>query len=268
MQLNMVRTHMINRNQMVFLNQTTGLSGAAIFNAKQVAGLMLSACFLLFIYPRMGLDQTLIAPYFDTVTRTFPLKHQVFLAQFMHLALKYCMIFIAIASLLAALQANIYAAHRASFFEFLKALFKNSYFIAFVGMVLSTGAVSILKGSSIHGCPSDLSLYGGHLPLLKLFEHLPLGITAGHCFPGGHASGGFALMAFYFAFRDAKPKFAKAMLVLALVLGFAMGWAQMMRGEHFLSHNLWSAWLVWAVLYLQTLLWPSAVTHQESLQYA
>jgi membrane-associated PAP2 superfamily phosphatase len=40
------------------------------------------------------------------------------------------------------------------------------------------------------------------------------------------------------------------MLVLALVLGFSMGWAQMMRGEHFLSHNLWTAWLVWAVLFV------------------
>lgn len=239
-----------------------------LYRNPQLLGLVLSACFLLFIYPSTGLDQTLIAPYFDTVTQTFPLKHQVFLAQFMHSALKYCMLLIAIASLSVALQANIHAAYRVSFLRFLKALFKNPYFMAFVGMVLSTGAVSILKGSSIHGCPSDLSLYSGHLPLLKLFEHLPTGVAAGHCFPGGHASGGFALMAFYFAFRDCKPKFANVMLVLALVLGFAMGWAQMMRGEHFLSHNLWSAWLVWAVLYLQTLVWSSAITHHESLQYA
>jgi membrane-associated PAP2 superfamily phosphatase len=34
------------------------------------------------------------------------------------------------------------------------------------------------------------------------------------------------------------------------VLGFSMGWAQMMRGEHFLSHNLWTAWLVWLVLFV------------------
>ena len=25
---------------------------------------------------------------------------------------------------------------------------------------------------------------------------------------------------------------------------------QMMRGEHFLSHNLWSAWVVWAVCFI------------------
>ena len=102
----------------------------------------------------------------------------------------------------------------------------------------------------MHGCPSDLITYGGNLPLLGLFEHIPQGTEAGHCFPGGHASGGFALMAFFFAFREYQPNFAMAMLALALVLGFSMGWAQMMRGEHFLSHNLWSAWVVWLVLFV------------------
>jgi membrane-associated PAP2 superfamily phosphatase len=103
---------------------------------------------------------------------------------------------------------------------------------------------------SMHACPSDLSLYGGDLPLLGLLAHMPAGIKAGHCFPGGHASGGFALMAFYFAFRESKPYFARAMLFLGLFVGFAMGWAQIMRGEHFLSHNLWSAWVVWLVLFV------------------
>ncbi len=36
-------------------------------------------------------------------------------------------------------------------------------------------------------------------------------------------------------------------LVSGCILGFAMGWAQMMRGAHFLSHNLWTAWVIWLV---------------------
>lgn len=258
---------MIVLQKLVSLSQTYNLNTGKNFYLQQTIGLLASAFFLVFIYPSTGLDQFLIAPYFDAASHSFPLKHQVFLAEFMHIELKYCIIFVAIASLLAALQANIYAARRASFFEILKALFKDSYFIAFVGMVLSTGAVSILKSSSIHGCPNDLTLYGGHLPLLKLFEHLPVGVAAGHCFPGGHASGGFALMAFYFAFKQTKPVFAAICLSIALFLGFAMGWGQMLRGEHFLSHNLWSAWLVWAVLYLQTLVWPIATNSHESITY-
>jgi len=213
-------------------------------------GLLLSACLLIYIYPATGLDQTLIAPYFDASVHRFVLKHDPFLEQFMHLGLKYCMIAVAITSLAIALRANIIAPFKASFFARFKSLFKNPFFLAFVGMLVSTTTVSFLKSTSMHGCPSDLTLYGGDLPLFPLFAHLPAGVKAGHCFPGGHASGGFALMAFYYAFRDSQANFARSMLILSLLLGFAMGWAQMMRGEHFLSHNLWAAWLVWLVLFV------------------
>jgi membrane-associated PAP2 superfamily phosphatase len=217
---------------------------------SQLIGLLATAYLLVFIYPRTGLDQLLIAPYFDTAAQQFTLKHDHFLEQFMHLGLKYCMVAIAITSLIIALRANTGAPSRASFFARMQSLLHNPYFLAFVGMLVSTTTVSIFKSMSMHGCPSDLTMYGGDLPLLNLFAHLPAGIKAGHCFPGGHASGGFALMAFYFAFKESKPHFARAMLLFSLVVGFAMGWAQMMRGAHFMSHNLWSAWLVWLVLFV------------------
>lgn len=232
------------------LNQTSSLNIAKNFHQKQVAGLLLAAILLIFIYPKTGLDAYLIAPYFDAATQSFPLKHQFFLEQIMHTGLKYCMIFVAIASLWAGLRLNIHAAPGASILSKWIGNHQKQFIWAFVGMVVSTSVVSYLKSISMHGCPNDLSLYGGELPLLGLFEQLPAGVAAGHCFPGGHASGGFALMAFYFAFREQKPKFAVKMLALALVLGFVMSLAQMMRGEHFLSHNLWTAWLVWLVLFV------------------
>ncbi len=252
---------------MSFLNPTLYSTAYKNSYLKQIAGLLLSACFLLFIYPKTGLDQTLIAPYFDAVTHSFPLKHQVFLDKFMHTGLKYCMILIATASLLAGLKPNtpghplskslhefdspsIHAVSRASFFNKFIGNHQKNFIWAFVGMVIATSVVSFLKSISMHGCPNDLTLYGGDLPLFALFEQLPAGVAAGHCFPGGHASGGFALMAFYFAFKKQKPKFARIMLALALLFGFSMSWSQMMRGEHFLSHNLWTAWLVWAVLFV------------------
>ena len=260
--------------KVVFHSQTYSLNTGKNFylknalNLQQAMGLLVSAYFLAIVYPATGLDQWLIAAYFDVASQHFPLKHEVLLEQFMHTGLKYCIMVVAIASLLAALQANIHVAYRASFFARIQMLFKNPYFYAFIGMVASTSVVAYLKSTSMHACPSDLTIYGGDLPLLKLFETLPAGMKAGHCFPGGHASGGFALMAFYFAFRQAKPMFAAICLSIALFLGFAMGWGQMLRGEHFLSHNLWSAWLVWAVLYLQTLVWPIATNSHESVTHA
>jgi membrane-associated PAP2 superfamily phosphatase len=192
----------------------------------------------------------LIAPYFDLASHRFLLKHQVFLEQFMHVALKKGMVIVAVAALLSALKASIFVANKPTVVMRVKLFLGSPYFFVFIGMVVSTSTVAYLKSINAHGCPSDLLLYGGQLPLLTLFEHLPQGVEAGHCFPGGHASGGFALMAFYYAFRESKPKFAHAMLVLAMLMGFSMGWAQMMRGEHFLSHNLWSAWVVWLVLFV------------------
>jgi membrane-associated PAP2 superfamily phosphatase len=222
----------------------------ATFYIQQTLGLLISAYFLLFIYPKTDLDQTLITPYFDVATHSFPLKHQFFLDKFMHSGLKYWMILIAIAAFLAGLQPNTHKPYSANFFHKVIASHQKNFMWGFIGMLASTSTISFLKSISMHGCPHDLTLFGGQLPLLDLFAQLPAGVAAGHCFPGGHASGGFALMAFYFAFREYKPRFAKAMLVISLLLGFAMGWAQVMRGEHFLSHNLWSAWVVWMVLFV------------------
>ncbi len=213
------------------------ISASKKWAMQQVFLLLASAIFLIFIYPKTGLDQGLITPYFDTVNQQFSLKHAWILEIVLHAGLKYGLIFVALSTLLASFGGNIYAPLKP---------YQQRLFWVFVLMLLSTTAVSLLKHNSMHACPNDLLQYGGNLPYLQLFDALPIGVAMGKCFPGGHASGGFALMAFYFAFGDVKPKFAQNILLLSLALGFVMGWAQMMRGEHFLSHNLWSAWVVWA----------------------
>jgi membrane-associated PAP2 superfamily phosphatase len=216
---------------------------------KILFGLMLGAIFLIWVYPT-ELDLKLSNLYFDKAANSFTLKHQYFLDVVMHDMLKQCMRIIALGSLLLALLATIKQQAGQSIIVFIKTLFSHPLFFVFVGMFAANSAVGILKHLSVHGCPSNLLIYGGKLPLLQLFSELPFGVNAGHCFPGAHASGGFALVSFYFAFKNSKPKFAGAMLVISLVLGFTMGWVQIMRGEHFLSHNLWSAWVVWLVVFV------------------
>ena len=215
-----------------------GLIAANCGLKKPFICLMACALFLIFIYPKTGLDQQLIAPYFNAINHQFALKHSWFLESVMHSGLKYGLIVLAIITLLASLMGSIYAPLKP---------YRARLFWVFIVILVSTSAIAILKSVSMHGCPNDLAQYGGDLPYLQLFESLPNGVAMGKCFPGGHASGGFALMAFYFAFSDVQPKFAKSLLLISIVLGFVMGWTQMMRGEHFLSHNLWSAWLVWAI---------------------
>ncbi len=215
------------------------LTPFAIWHIKQMFYLIACAVFLLWIYPRTNLDFDLIIPYYDIENKVFSLKNDLFLTQVMHVGLRYFVIFVALTTLFLAVLGDKFK---------LSALVRRQLCWSFVGMMLSTLAVSILKSQSMHACPWDLTQFGGSLQFYPMFASLPIGELGGHCWPGGHASGGFALMAFFFTFRRTHPIFAYVSLVMSLMLGFVMGWTQMIRGAHFLSHSLWSAWVVWLVL--------------------
>jgi len=103
---------------------------------------------------------------------------------------------------------------------------------------------AMLKRFSSTSCPWDLHEFGG---TAHLVSHWALGGGgdggSGHCFPAGHAASGFAFVGGYFAFRHDEPTIARRWLVGALFAGFALGIAQQVRGAHFMSHTLWTAWL-------------------------
>lgn len=123
-----------------------------------------------------------------------------------------------------------------------------------LAMTLATAAVSFLKSGSPRHCPYDLIEFGGLEAHLGLFEAARPGHTLGHCFPAGHASAGFCLLAFYFAGHAlGRRGLALAGLWGGFGAGMAFGMARVAQGAHFLSHNLWSAgvcWLVILVLYI------------------
>jgi membrane-associated PAP2 superfamily phosphatase len=221
-----------------------------------IVGLLLT-----FIYPHTNLDAWLIQPFYDMHALVFPLQNDSFLEKVMHKGLKNLMIAVSLMLLgfwifglkeLSVVLKNQNDSHWSK-------VYHRQFLWIFVAMVISTSAISILKHSSIHSCPWDLLGYGGTQPWIPLFGNLPATAKMGHCFPGGHASGGFALIAIYFGFRDSLPKLARAGLLLGLLFGFAMGWGQMMRGAHFMSHNLWTAWIIWMILLVQYLVWPPKV---------
>ena len=72
-----------------------------------------------------------------------------------------------------------------------------------------------------------------------------MAFRGGRCFPGSHASTGFALMAFYFVLFDTRPRLARVLLAAAVALGTIFSVGQQARGSHFLSHDLTSAALAW-----------------------
>ena len=107
---------------------------------------------------------------------------------------------------------------------------------------------SMLKRASRSHCPWDLERYGGYQPYYRLLEHMPRWVEAGHCLPGGHASSALWLVGMAVFWLPHDPRKAAAAALAALGLGGAVGWMQQMRGAHFLTHTLWSAWIACAVL--------------------
>jgi membrane-associated PAP2 superfamily phosphatase len=117
----------------------------------------------------------------------------------------------------------------------------------FLAMLLATGVVGILKSITNVDCPWDLAEFGGSNPYVALFADRPDVLRRAQCFPGAHASSGFALLAFYFVFSERSRRLARWALGIAIAVGVAFSIGQEARGAHFLSHDLSSAALVWFV---------------------
>lgn len=120
--------------------------------------------------------------------------------------------------------------------------------IAFV--LLATVVISTFKRLSDTSCPWDMLEFGGQWPyvphwLLQVRDGGP-----GRCFPSGHASAAFAFLLAWAIWRPFNAVLARRMLVLVLLLGSLFAWVQMVRGAHYLSHSLWTAWLCWVMALL------------------
>jgi membrane-associated PAP2 superfamily phosphatase len=121
--------------------------------------------------------------------------------------------------------------------------------LVYTVLALSAGAglVSVIKHQSNVYCPSDLLAFGGVHPHQWPFQVPRLqGVRPGECWPGGHASYGFALLPLYFALRDHHRRWAYGALAVAMLYGHALGAARVMQGAHFMTHQFWTALFCWA----------------------
>ena len=121
-----------------------------------------------------------------------------------------------------------------------------------LALILVPSVVGALQIVTNVDCPRDLDLYGGNRPYVGLFADRPDGLPRAKCFPGSHASSGFALMAGYFMLRDRRQRAARWSLAGAILLGVVYSFGQESRGAHFLSHDLASAAIAW---FLSLALW-------------
>lgn len=119
-----------------------------------------------------------------------------------------------------------------------------------LAMALTTSIVTPLKAVTAVHCPWSLSEFGGSETYTPLLSHRAETLKPGRCWPGGHASTGFSLLALFFALRDRHPRGARIALGVALGLGAIFSVGRMMQGAHFLSHNLWTLLIDWVICVL------------------
>jgi len=180
--------------------------------------------------------------YFDSTHRTFPWDHTWFGQELMHHYLKDMIIVFGL------LLIGTVLLDRFSLLPRISPLLRLQLRLAALASILEPLLVSSLKASSVLHCPSNIDLFGGKEPYLRLLDAIPQGWHAGHCFPAGHASAGMWLSALAVFWLPHRPRTALAVFSGGLAFGIGMGWVQQMRGLHFLSHTLTTAWLSSALL--------------------
>ena len=131
---------------------------------------------------------------------------------------------------------------------FLRALAPRDRWQLVLAIALAMAAITLFKRASSTSCPWDLAEFGGTLAHVS---HWLWGMRdggAGHCFPAGHASAAFAYLAGWFVLRRSVARaVAMRWLAAALAAGLLLGLAQQVRGAHYMSHTLWTAWICWTV---------------------
>lgn len=132
-----------------------------------------------------------------------------------------------------------------------RALTRRERTASALAVTASVLTISLLKHFSLTSCPWDLRLFGGSADYVS---HWAWGVAdrgSGKCFPGGHASSAFGFLAaslpFLLSGQAQLRRYGWRMLGAIVLLGLVFGLTQTVRGAHYPSHTLWTAWICWAV---------------------
>lgn len=215
------------------------------FYLRQSLLLVVSAMALLWLFHITRLDLQLAAPYYDPVNHAFPWRYAWVSKYFVHRYVKYALLLVGVGVWVVALSTK----WRARQPRFLITHRRRWWFVAWCFVVVPI-AIGVLRRLSPMHCPWEVVDFGGYAPYFDLLSGAPAGLRAGHCFPGAFVASGSWLLGFALLWYPERKLRSVGIGIAALLLSFALGWVQQMRGAHFLSHTLWSLWISWAVVLL------------------
>ena len=189
-----------------------------------------------FVCKRSGLDDVLANSVFDAATQQFWGRESTALELLGHRIAKAAIFTCWFAVFAGALAAN-----------WVPRLREQRMLLWATALAMASGpllVVALKPLNAIH-CPWDLKQYGGVAD--QASGWFVAAHDAGRCFPSGHASGGFSLVALFFAgVVSGERRLQAAGLAFALGAGMAFSVVRVMQGAHFASHNLWAAAIDWA----------------------
>ncbi|QBE63123.1 phosphatase PAP2 family protein [Pseudoduganella lutea] len=205
-------------------------------------GLLLSALLILWIGQFTDIDLALADLAFDKATRTFPMQHAWLTETFNHVILKTVLSAMAALAVVLASWDTVRPSHYWSESR------RIGLRVVAISAVLVPSMITVFKRFSISHCPWDLQRYRGSEPYVRLLEWVPAATSPGHCMPAGHASSALWLVsiaAFWWPYSRRK---SIGVAIGMLFVGMTVGWMQQLRGAHFLTHTLWSAWIACAMV--------------------
>lgn len=117
--------------------------------------------------------------------------------------------------------------------------YRHQLLLTLIGLsLIPLIAGNVKKFTNIY-CPDQLEIYNGNKPYVKIFDHYPQGFVQekkGQCFPAGHAVTGFSLYILAFVFLNKKLKYLS--FFTATIVGWVLGFYQILKGAHFISDTL------------------------------
>ncbi len=208
-----------------------------------LVALALSATFLVWLGQATDVDLHIARLSYDVARKQFPFRDAWVTKQFFHVYIKLVAITLAVVFFVCTL---IDYWRPGKYWSRGKGLRIRAVALC---AILVPSIISVLKQSSRLHCPWDLAMFGGVESYFRLLDVIPAGSSPGHCFPAGHASGGFWLASIMIFWLPKQARLAWSVGFGLFCVGLLMGIVQQIRGAHFTTHTLWSAWIAIFIIY-------------------